>query len=500
MNLPKTDNKKILILLGCFLLAEALSYIGFAIPAANPVVFALFVLAALAATIYKLEYGLLISLAELMITSFGYLIDLDIGGHRFSFRIALWLIVMAVFAVRFAWQLLKQKSHSAYWRNLKKFPAWTWFGLLFFFILVGVASGIFNHHSLSLIFSDANAWFYFLTLVPVVAIWGGLDAAARRNFLNIIIASVLWISIKTLFLLFVFTHNLGLASTAYDWLRRTLVGEMTDTLAGVPRIFLQAQIYSVLAFIIIFWRNAADWEWKKFVQRRSYLTLGFAALCLSAVIISFSRSFWVGLAVALAASLIALWCLRSFNKMLAAAAWAALSLIGAFLIVYIVTVLPVWHPSHGDLSSELLERATDTSESAITSRWSLLPVLTAASLKEPLLGQGYGATVTYKSDDPRVLANNPSGAYTTYAFEWGYFDMWLKIGLLGLLAYFLLLGQMFSAAWRRGRARNNYLYFGLAAGLICLAVVDFFTPYLNHPLGIGVLLAASCLIWLNEVY
>jgi len=57
-----------------------------------------------------------------------------------------------------------------------------------------------------------------------------------------------------------------------------------------------------------------------------------------------------------------------------------------------------------------------------------------------------------------------------------------------------------SAAWQQGLKQNNYLWFGIGAALVFLAVINFFTPYLNHPLGIGVVIAGSCLIWLNKVY
>jgi O-antigen ligase len=501
--------KKIFIILGLFLLTEVLSYIGFASAAANPFIFAFFILAALAVTIYKLEYGILLAAAELLVSSFGYLIYMDIVGRRLSLRIALWLIVMLVFTIRFVWQLFKQKNASAYWQTLKRFAGWKWFGLLALFVAIGAINGLLRGHATATLFSDFNAWLYFLLLLPAIAVYGGASAdsdsnaaqaADRQTLADLFFAAAIWLSIKTLFLLFVFTHDLSIAPTIYSWLRRTLVGEMTPTLSGWPRIFLQGQIYPALAFFIIFWLRAADWEWKKFWARRNCPVFFVVALFLSTILISFSRSFWVGLAAAMAVSLFLLWRLASFPKALAAGLWAALALISGFIIIYLVAAWPYWHRTGGDFSSEFLERATSGNEAALASRWSLLPVLSEAIAKEPFLGQGYGATVTYFSRDPRILQNNPSGAYTTYAFEWGYLDIWLKLGLLGLLSYLILLGQMLFSFYRQGIKHNDYLFFGLGAGLLFLAVINFFTPYLNHPLGIGALIAGSCLIWLNKVY
>jgi O-antigen ligase len=79
-------------------------------------------------------------------------------------------------------------------------------------------------------------------------------------------------------------------------------------------------------------------------------------------------------------------------------------------------------------------------------------------------------------------------------------EIWLKIGLLGLAAYFLFLGRLIAGARRLGAKTGNNLWFGASAGLIFLAITNVFTPYLNHPLGIGVLLLSSCLIYADRVY
>ena len=97
------------------------------------------------------------------------------------------------------------------------------------------------------------------------------------------------------------------------------------------------------------------------------------------------------------------------------------------------------------------------------------------------MGQGFGATVTYRTNDPRALASSPNGLYTTYTFEWGWFDIWLKLGLLGLLAY---LGLIFKII-KDGLKINSYFSLSLVTGLLVLITVNIFSPYVNHPLGIG---------------
>src|SRR3990172_9941899 len=79
---------------------ELFSFFGFLYPQAGTILFFLIVFATLVASFWRLEYGLLIILAELFIGSKGYLFSLDIDGSVVSIRIALFLIIMAVWLAR----------------------------------------------------------------------------------------------------------------------------------------------------------------------------------------------------------------------------------------------------------------------------------------------------------------------------------------------------------------------------------------------------------------
>ena len=226
----------------------------------------------------------------------------------------------------------------------------------------------------------------------------------------------------------------------------------------------------------------------------SYVIL--AAIFLSATLISFSRSFWLALVGAFIFGLIYVWLYLGFKKCLAAFLRIIMAGILSFVFIYLIAIFP--YPQVGAFNADFLSRVSNGGESAISSRWSLMPVLLKEIKREPFLGQGYGATVTYKSSDPRVLQDNPGGLYTTYAFEWGYLDLWLKIGILGLLSYLLLLFILLKNSLKKENL--NYLNLGLGLGLIFISLTHIFTPYWNHPLGFGFLIIASCLIPLTRVH
>jgi O-antigen ligase len=488
---------RISILLVIFLAAELLSYFTWSLTLVNQLIFAGLFLMVLLLSIYRLEYGLLIVLGELFIGSMGHLFYFNVGGYQIPIRIALWGAVMLVFTVKFIGRLINQGKASDYYQKIKNFAYLKYFALLFLFILIGLINGLLRGQAFSHIFNDFNAWLYLLLLFPLIIIYGSKETRALNILKNLFLASALWLSLKTLFLLFVFTHNLGIAPDIYLWLRKTLSGEMTMTLTSWPRIFIQGQIYSGIAWFLALWFSLTSFKFKQFFKKQNLLLLLTGACFFSSILISFSRSFWVGLAMTLLISLILIGRFYSFSLMAKTFVWVILSGFFGFLLIYLITIFP--YPSPGQFKADFLDRISNQNEAAVSSRWSLLPVLIKEIGREPFFGQGYGATITYLSRDPRVLANNPSGEYTTYAFEWGYLDMWLKLGILGLAAYLLLIVKIIIAGTRRSN-KDNYLFLGLISGLLFLAITNVFTPYLNHPLGLGFLLLASCLIQPDRVY
>ena len=157
--------------------------------------------------------------------------------------------------------------------------------------------------------------------------------------------------------------------------------------------------------------------------------------------------------------------------------------IAATGLIFAVARFPFPKPSPADLTVAAQSRLE--AGEAGQSRWNLLPPLWHAVAKHPILGSGFGTTVTYISNDPRVREVSPTGEYTTYAFEWGWLDVWVKLGAVGLILYLGLLAYIGRALAQCARTSTPCLA-GLAV-LIALAAVSVFTPYLNHPLGLGIL-------------
>ena len=162
-----------------------------------------------------------------------------------------------------------------------------------------------------------------------------------------------------------------------------------------------------------------------------------------------------------------------------------LSVLGFGLAVATVIFPFPAQPSIQDAAFYSTSADTDR-EVAVSSRWSLLGPMMDDIWTSPVLGSGFGHEVTYTSDDPRIRSVYEDGVVTTYRFEWGYQDLWLKLGLLGLIAFawyavVMVIGTKFTMK----NHGHGWLVLGLGGGLIALFISNIFSPYLNHPIGLA---------------
>lgn len=223
---------------------------------------------------------------------------------------------------------------------------------------------------------------------------------------------------------------------------------------------------------------------------------------------SFSRSFWLAGILSLVAFLILLLIQRErFGRVFYFGILSVvIATIGAGLTLG-VAAFPI-PPGTSGGSSIFKERVEKFKEAAASSRMSQIRPLLTAIAKHPAIGSGFGQTVTYQSQDPRVVKSHPGGWYTTMAFELGWLEMWLKLGLLGVLAYLYLLWRILKAGWiivrhperaervegSQGLPMGRYLVLGSLAGLIAIVITHGVSPYLNHPLGIGIVILLTAIL------
>lgn len=354
------------------------------------------------------------------------------------------------------------------------------------------------------VFDDANAWAVWLLLLPALDLARHKKDELLHHVPQALLAAFVWMSLKTLGLFYLFSHLTDplWLEPIYLWVRRTGVAEITRALAGVNvgRVFFQSHIY-VLPVIL----GGAWYVWlKKDMPRVGWIV---SILAWATLTVSLSRSLVMGVVAGMIASIGLFFYRRgdtpvarsvdrpkegrhAYRPFIELTSFIAMILGGFFLVVALFYAPP--HPSSGSLVRLVISRTDLTGEAAV-SRWKLLPMLWQAVERHPVLGSGFGATVTYVTHDPRVVAAT-GGSYTTYAFEWGWLDHWFKLGILGIPLLLWIMVRLMALSWRS--PEPLWIRATLVTSLLALAVTHVFTPYLNHPLGIVWLVGVEA--WLSR--
>lgn len=469
--------KNFFLFFSIFALFELLSLITFLFPALRPLTFFLIISLVFTLSLWRLEYGLLSVIGELFIGSKGYLFSLPVGQVTLSIRMALFLIILGVW--------IFNKVQSREFSCFKKRIVWAYL-LFFVFLAFGVLHGLLGGNTPSNVFFDVNGYFYFALIFLFLDLLNLKNV--QQNLWYIFTAGIVATFIKTFgsTLLFAF-GNERVINTLYHWIRNTGIGEVTHVDGNLYRVFFQSHVYSMIGFaIFLAWFAFGGSGWR---PRWAVSLLGLASFV---ILLGFSRSYWIGCLGAF----MALFVLMFFTRLLPLRR-AVIIFLTLFLIVFgeIFIIRQLIQPN---LFKLVERRITVSEEEAFSTRLNQLQPLWNGIRKHPLLGSGFGAQLTYPSRDPRFLALHPDGLRTTSAFEWGYLDILLKIGALGFLSYLALVFSLLFQSWQLFRLTDTSLpralCFGLFLGLISLLITHTFSPYLNHPLGIGYIMVMSALM------
>ncbi|MFH0815079.1 MAG: O-antigen ligase family protein [Candidatus Falkowbacteria bacterium] len=443
---------------------ELLSFTLFWLPTTKAIALLILAILIFVLSLINLKYGIWASIIELIIGSKGYLLAAQIGSFTLSLRMAIFCAVLFATLIYFLRDFKRFKLLKTLFT-----PLWITFIIV---LCWGVGFALWRGHNLGIIFQDFNAYLYFLYLIPFTLVFK--EQRPLAEFWKIFTASIFALCAKTLILLFAFSHYINFIEL-YKWVRNTGWGEITLT-PGLIRVFSQSHIYALIGFLIFFFLLIN----KKYVfPKRALICL--CILTLATTITSLSRSLWAGLIIGIICLLI-----YNFyqNKQLA----RTLKSLGEIILFAIIGFCVAWsiinfpYPEKiSDANLSLSKRLTQ--ETAVQTRWSELRPLALEIAKHPVVGSGFGTTIKFNTFDARVTDKEN---FTTYAFEWGYLDIILKIGLFGLLIYLLIIFNAAKAIFRQSPE--------LIIGLAGLLATHMFTPYLNHPLGIGFIIILACFL------
>ncbi|MBI5466275.1 MAG: O-antigen ligase family protein [Candidatus Kerfeldbacteria bacterium] len=476
------------VMLAAYLCLDLLAFTGWVYPWLGTLTALLVMFGWLLLAKRDLALGVTLLVVELVVGSQGYLLSFKAGGLVLSLRLLLFLAAFTILV----WRLvigpkLILLTHPLRWWYLAVLSALGW----------GSAVAFLRGNGFANIFLDLNGYLY-LGLFPLF-----FEAAFKPSFVlwlrRLCIPALVWLGVKTIIALYLFSHFSpeGLL-VFYQWWRQTGFGEITYVSGNWFRIFSQSHVWAALASVV-----GLVYLWRQQLGQavfRSQILFSWPGLWFSLVILlaSFSRSFWLGVGVVWL--IIPIVCWRYINVRRLARYYLTSMVLGLAAAGFLIFVTKLnWpQPSIGATSAAVFSQRLGAGEAAGESRLRLLGPLWRQVSQHLVLGNGFGTTVTYKTSDPRIVRSTAggSGLVTTYAFEWGYLDSWLKFGLLGLVLY---LGFVVRGLWpallklKLGFNKIGWADVALMASA-ALLVVNLTTPYLNHPLGLGALMLAVILV------
>ncbi len=433
------------------------------------------------------DFALLIVLAELVVGGKGYLYHLEVGPIDLSIRLAFFIVLLVV------WLVKRRYKKQSFFTSVAPYTGYllTLAGM----VIIGFINGLLRGYSFATIFFDVNAYLYFL-LAPVI--FTSLEKSLqRRRLYNLFFAGVLLIGVKSLIILGLFTH-FGISDLlpVYKWIRDTGVGEIAHIFGNFYRVFFQSQIFGLVGFLIAFGILSIRLLRSSHDDRGGLYVISLAGM--TGILISLSRSYWLGAAVSLLLGALVLIHLRIGIRPGLTTTGLLLSLpLVAGVIISWSLYFPYPFPVGRGGADVLVRERFSRSQPAISSRSALFTPLIEHIKKHPVVGTGFGTPITYYSSDPRIAKGGRPAKFTTTAFEWGWLDVAIKMGLLGLVVYALFLKRLIQDCWVRLRAAKEEhaaVSFGLLLALVALGVTHLFSPYLNHPLGIGIVLLSAALL------
>ncbi len=436
------------------------------------VTLAIYFIAILILAYKRLEWAIVFAFLELFTNPHGKLIFTTIADQTLSIRMVIFAAIMLAWVVLFL-----QKSFVLDLARLKPF--------LVLVVAVGLGFiGLLANHPVAA-FQDGNAYLYLLYLLPIISIqW---NASSKRLLLQCLAAGATWIVILSLGSLYLYSHFAEFQlETTYTFLRDVRIAEITGITASIYRVFIQSQF-----FVVVFAMMCVGLLFEKQNVRTNRILVLLLSPAVAIVTMGLSRSFWIGVVFALVTSILLLaFSIRPRLKDIAGLAGKSIaSIVIGLLILASIVLFPFPERSSSiDLADALRNRAD--SDVAVSSRWKLLEPMLATIAEAPLLGSGFGKTVTFKTDDPRVRASSPDGTWETYSMEWGWLELWIKMGIFGPLGFLFLAAFLVQAFIVQLSTEHRWLAVGFLTSITFLYGTHVFSPYLNHPIGLGFLLFA----------
>ncbi|MBU2542382.1 O-antigen ligase family protein [Patescibacteria group bacterium] len=387
------------------------------------------------------------------------------SGHYLEFvGLSIRTLFIGFFLFLWASQHLGQKILISRLK-IHKYLNWL-ISFLFLTLFFSFLNGIYHGHVASRVIQDFMPFTFLLLIFPSYHLFK--NPKIQEYLVRLLIVFVIGTAIFSIITFIIFSLGLTeIHEPFYNWYRMIDVGKITYMGHGFFRIVEASHLIIVPLILIItslLMRNEKHHKMWRLLLLCSVIIL----------VLNLSRGYFLALII----GLLVLKYKHNWIK------WLKESLFVIILITVVFSGVSFTASGGTTFGWELFglrlkSFIEPTIEISTNTRMMILPRILDVIKANPIGGVGLGAVITFTNYDTYE-------SITTPAFDWGYFEMWAEMGLIGSLALIFLYCFAGYALYKKIKTIPDWHDFdvGLLAGIIAFLVMNITMAALFHVFGI----------------
>ena len=388
---------------------------------------------------------------------------------------------MIIFAFCLITALPKAFEKYKYILKNKFFVSCALFGI---WMIIEIFIGFYNGNNPSYIVSNVTGYLT-LSLSPVVILYVDTFRGSRyiKIFTDALIYSSFILALIVTFIHFAMPFYNHIEIMEFSMMLNNLsFGGFANVSADIYRIFLRSEIFFQIALVISISRELAK-------ERVSWFNTFVIAVLAFGLLISLTRSFWLGALVSL---LFVLYFNRKEINKIARLAFFSLTIFSLLVISSTVfyrgssVILAALNRFQSGLETPAneLPSSSNPDNASDSIRKEIIDALIYKINDSVFIGHGMGAEI-----DKHSVGGNT---------EYLYFDLTMKMGIVGLILFtfmFVFIFKRFIDNYLRNKYGKHTLSQGYISALVGVMVSSYFNPYLNNPIGLVFLLGTALVVY-----
>jgi O-antigen ligase len=316
---------------------------------------------------------------------------------------------------------------------------------ILFWVFCSSAIGIVNGHDLVIIFKDVSPMLYFFLFFPI-AYFVRLKVIDYELILSLLKFSSLFVSLALIIAYLVVAVFFSSNGYQLNIILLSTIGNEVFWFRPGGWVFYPGLFYVLVTNIILFERfvkNGFDSKYELVL-----FVLGFVAIIIS-MTKGLMLAFFLGMLIILVFSI------TSVKKV-----------CGILFVLVLVSVFSLQFFEFSRLFNV-------SNDSGVINRVRVFHESIIEINKSPIIGNGFGTELLSKKQSQ----------------ENSFIDIWVEQGVIGLFLYFSIFLVCF---------RNFRKFFGMKVALFSTLIMSFTNPYLNNPLGIGLIITLIALNYYSD--